>query len=176
MDDFEEALALEVRRKIYEEIKVSPGLHFRELQRRVNLATGSLQYHLDYLAKKHLVKMVKEKKFTRFYLIREGFEQEKEMGILRQESMRKIVLLLLQKKKANNRGISKAIGLSPSTTSWHLQKMLEQGVIEKKRRGRQSYYYLVEPERAANLLIDYRKSFLDTLVDNFAETWQEVKV
>ena len=51
MDDFEEALALEVRRKIYEEIKASPGLHFRELQRRVGLATGSLQYHLDYLAK-----------------------------------------------------------------------------------------------------------------------------
>ena len=109
MDDFEEALALEVRRKIYDEIKASPGLHFRELQRRVNLATGSLQYHLDYLGKKHLVKMVKEKKFTRFYLIREGFEQEREMGVLRQESMRKIVLLLLHKKKTNKNGyISRA--------------------------------------------------------------------
>src|SRR3989344_2547312 len=132
MEELHEALALDVRKRIYDEIKASPGLHFRELQRRVGLATGSLQYHLDYLGKKHLVKMVKEKKFTRFYLIREVFEQEKEMGVLRQESMRKIVLLLLQKKNANNRGISKAIGLSPSTTPWHLQKMLEQGVIEKK--------------------------------------------
>ena len=176
MDDFEEALALYVGSKIYEEIKASPGLHFRELQRRVGLATGSLQYHLDYLGKKHLVKMVKEKKFTRFYLIREVFEQEREMSILRQESMRKIVLLLLQKRKANNRGISKAIGLSPSTTSWHLQKMLEHGILGKKRRGRQSYYYLVEPEKAASLLVSYRKSFLDQLVDNFAETWEEVKV
>lgn len=176
MEDLDEALALDVRKKIHDEIKASPGLHFRELQRRVGLATGSLQYHLDYLAKRHLVKVVKEKKFTRFYLIREGFEQEKEMGVLRQESMRKIVLLLLKKKRANNTSISKAIALSPSTTSWHLQKMLEQGIIEKKRRGRQSYYTLVAPEKAAALLVDYRKSFLDQLVDNFAETWQEIKV
>src|SRR3989338_6858376 len=130
-------LSLESRQKIYDLLSSSPGLHFREIQRRTGLATGSLQYHLDYLAKKHLIRQVKEKKFSRFYLVRESFEQEKEMSALRQESTRKIMLLLLQKKRgASNKQISKAIELSPSTTSWHLEKLLSKGIVIKKRSGR----------------------------------------
>ena len=53
MDALEEALKLDIRKKIYNTVKKNPGLHFREIQRRVEIATGALQYHLDYLQKKH---------------------------------------------------------------------------------------------------------------------------
>ncbi|AJF59563.1 MAG: winged helix-turn-helix transcriptional regulator [Candidatus Diapherotrites archaeon] len=174
MDEIDEALELEVRNKIYGLLKESPGLHFREIQRRTGMATGSLQYHLDYLQRRHLVKQVKDTKFTRFYLIREGFEEEKEMSLLRQGSLRKIVLFLLTHKKGNNRQISKAIGLSPSTTSWHLNRLFSEGLVQKKKRGRKTFFSLVDPERVARLLVGYRKSFLDEMVDGFAEIWKEI--
>ncbi len=99
MGEIEDSLSLDTRQKIYNVLKDSPGLHFREIQRRTGLATGSLQYHLDYLVKKHLVRQVKEKKFTRFYLIREEQVEEKEMAALRPESTRKIIIYLLNKKE-----------------------------------------------------------------------------
>ncbi len=174
MGELEEALTLGARQKIYELLKTSPGLHFREIQRRTGLATGTLQYHLDYFEKKHLIRQVKEKKFSRFYLIQEPFVEEKEMASLRQESTRKIIMFLLNKKKATNKQLAKAIELSPSTTSFHLSKLLENKILEKKRKGKKTYFYLIAPEKTADILVSFKKSFLDELVDNFVDVWQQI--
>lgn len=71
----------------------------------------------------------------------------------------------------NNGELSNAIGLAPSTTSWHLNKLLKGQVIAKNKNGRESHFVLNEPELVAELLICYKESFLDTLLDNFAEMW-----
>ena len=65
--DREKALALETRRKLFEEIRRFPGIHFRELKRRTGLAIGSLQYHLDVLCKTRLVRAEKRGKFVRYF-------------------------------------------------------------------------------------------------------------
>jgi len=173
MDELEQALKLDIRKKIYNTIKRNPGLHFREIQRRVGIATGALQYHLDFLQKKHLVKTERETKFLRYYLVRQKFEETGLMALLRQESIRKIIVFLMQRRFANNTTVSKVVGLSPSTTSWHLEKLVESNVVEKKRRGRKTYFNLIDKDKIAGLLVGYRKSFLDETVNNFVEIWEE---
>ncbi|HLC93123.1 MAG TPA: winged helix-turn-helix transcriptional regulator [archaeon] len=175
MDDvLESALQLDIRKKIYNTIKRNPGLHFRELQRRVGIATGALQYHLDFLVKRHLLKTEKETKFMRYYLVRQDFEDTELMSLLRQESMRKIIVFLTQKRFATNTTISSGVALSPSTTSWHLDKLSESGIVEKAKRGRRTYFKVADKDRVATLLVDYRRSFLDEMVDNFVEVWEEI--
>ncbi len=178
MDELAKALALDVRKRIYNQINRSPGLHFREIQRRTKLATGSLQYHVDYLQKKHLIRSVKEGKFVRFYSIRgkQLGEATKTMSLLRQESIRKIVIFLLTEKKANNSEIAAGIGLQPSTTSFHLDKMVKAEIVDKVRKGRKTLFYLERPEEAANLLVGYRRSFFDDMVNNFVDVWEEMAV
>ena len=106
-EGFARALQLDVRRKIYEIVEQSPGLHFREIQRRSGLAVGSLQYHLDYLQKHHILRTQNEGKFVRYYAVRgpqveEANDQtqagQKTMAFLRHESTRKIILFLLKEK------------------------------------------------------------------------------
>ncbi|MCR4369105.1 MAG: winged helix-turn-helix transcriptional regulator [archaeon] len=174
MDELENALKLEIRKKIYNTIKRNPGLHFRELQRRVDIATGALQYHVDYLTKRHLVKTERETKFLRYYLVRQDFSQTALMSLLRQESMRRIIVFLMQKRFAHNASIAKGVGLSPSTTSWHLEKMAEAGIVEKSRRGKKTFFRLVDKDAIAEILVDYRRSFLDEVVNNFVEVWEEI--
>ena len=174
-DILEEALELKAREKIYRIIEESPGLHFREIQRRAEIAVGSLQYHLDYLQKKHLVRIEKQGKFVRYYSIRgkQLGEDEKIMSLLRQNTIRRIVLFLLQNKQANNLSISNAVNLSASTVSWHLEKMLEEGLIEREKQGRESIFVLKEPDKVAQIVINYKESFLDQWVDNFVEMWEK---
>ncbi|MFH1240679.1 MAG: winged helix-turn-helix transcriptional regulator [Candidatus Diapherotrites archaeon] len=175
MEDLEEALVLDTRRKIYKTIEASPGLHFREIQRRTGMAIGSLQYHLEQLEKKNLIHAQKETKFIRYYAVRQTLTADKNMiSLLRQDSVRKIVLFLLENKAVNNQKLSKAINLSPSTTSWHLEKLLSQGVVEKRKRGRKTFFKISNPNEIAAILIGHKKSFLDELVDNFAEVWEEI--
>ena len=118
MVEQEPALALKARKRVYNLIKRSPGLHFRELKRRLKLATGQLQYHLSQLQEAHLVRAEKDGRFTRYYAIRgeQLGESEKTLSLLRQDSVRRIVLFLQGRRFANNLAISNAIELSPSTT------------------------------------------------------------
>jgi predicted transcriptional regulator len=173
----EGALELEARRKIYKLVEKNPGLHFREIQRRLGVAVGSLQYHLGYLEKEHLIKASKHGKFRRYFTTKQrGLgESQQEMNVLRKESTRKIILFLQQRKRAaTNRQIAKAIGLTPSTTSFHLNSLIAAEVIEKRRSGRRSLFSLKEKAKTAGLLVSYQKSFLDELVDNFVDVWQQV--
>lgn len=180
-EGFDRALQLGVRKKIYDIVEESPGLHFREIQRRSGLAVGSLQYHLDYLQKHHILRTQAEGKFVRYYSVRgtqvnestdPGMLGQKTMAFLRHESTRKVILFLLKEKRANNERIAEEIGLSPSTTSWHLDKLVENGVLARAREGRKTFFSLVNAASAQHLLVTFRKSFFDQAVDNFVELTQ----
>jgi len=173
-EDLEEAIALGVRRKIYNTVNRNPGLHFREIQRRTMVATGALQYHLDFLSKRHLLRTIKDGKFVRYYSIRgkQLGEDERLMGVLRQYSLRRIIVFLLTKRKATNVQISKNVSLSPSTTSWHLDKLVQFGIVGKRQSAKKTYFTVLEPARIAVLLQGYKRSFFDEMVDNFVDAWQ----
>lgn len=176
MEGAHEVLNLESRNRVYQIIESSPGLHFRELQRRSGMAVGALQYHLDTLQKNHLIRVEKQGRFNRYFSVR-GAQlglQEKTMSSLRQQSARKIIIFLLEKKRATNFEIATAVQLSASTVSWQLAKLVKAGIVAEKRAGKQKLFFVVNPNDTAKLLIDYKKTFFDTLVDNFVETWQEL--
>lgn len=174
--DREKALSLETRRKLFEEIRRFPGIHFRELRRRTGLAIGSLQYHLDVLCKTRLVRAEKRGKFIRYFpLIGEPSREERDaLSLLREENVRKIALYLADRKRATNKQLARFSGLSPSTVSFHMSKLVSAGLVDKQRRGKKTYFTLTNPELVKDVIITYRKSFFDKLVDSFVETWQEI--
>ncbi|MCX6803434.1 MAG: winged helix-turn-helix transcriptional regulator [Candidatus Diapherotrites archaeon] len=170
-------VALTPRDRIYSTIAQNPGLHFREVQRRTGIATGAMQYHVDYLKKKNLVREEKEGKFSRFYALQADIADTKLMNLLRQDSVRKIIVFLMDRRRATLPTISKSVGLGLSTTSFHMQKLLlAQIVLQKPMKGK-LYFSLRDKESILGLLVEYRHSFLDVLVDNFIDTWEkELKI
>ncbi|MGI6589877.1 MAG: winged helix-turn-helix transcriptional regulator [Candidatus Iainarchaeum sp.] len=169
----DEAVILTPRDKIYSIIVQNPGLHFREIQRRTNIATGALQYHLEYLKKKSLIREEKEGKFSRFYSINSDVVDSKLMNLLRQDSVRKIVIFLMNRKRVTLQSISKGVDLGVSTTSFHLQKLVNGGVVVQKHQGGKVFFSLKNKKSVLLMLLEYRESFLDSLVDNFIDTWEK---
>ncbi len=169
----DEAVALTPRDRIYSTIVKNPGLHFREVQRRTNIATGAMQYHIDYLKKKNFIREEKEGKFSRFYASQANVENTKLMNLLRQESVRRIVLFLMQKRRAALPVVSKNVGLGLSTTSFHMQKLLAAGIVLQKSIRGKVYFYLSDKDSVMGIFVEYKKSFLDDLVDNFVDLWEE---
>lgn len=173
MKGLDEAVILTPRDKIYSSIVQNPGLHFREIQRRTSIATGALQYHLDYLKKKSFIREEKEGKFSRFYSINSNVVDSKLMNLLRQDSVRKIILFLMNKKRASFQSISKEVCLGISTTSFHLQKLVSGGIVIQKHQGSKVFFNLKNKESVLLMLLEYKESFLDSLVDNFIDTWEK---
>lgn len=165
---------LETRKRIYELIRDSPGVHLRELERRLDLVMGSLQYHLQYLEKNNLISQFKDEEYVRYFVKeRELSRSEREIFyFLRRKGCRHILMNLLREPGMSNKELAAAVDLSPSTVSWNLNKLVKAGIIEKDRAGRTSNFTIVDPDLVARLLIYYKESFLDTILDNFIEMWE----
>ncbi|AEA46190.1 winged helix-turn-helix transcriptional regulator [Archaeoglobus veneficus] len=169
---------LETRRRIYELIRTSPGIHFREIERRLKIAVGNLQYHLHYLEKKNLVRSEQDGEYIRYFPkdCRLDEADRKILSFLRRRTSRRILIHLLSNPGANNKDISRSVNLSPSTVSWHLNKLVEVGIVERKKEGRESYFKVKDPERVVRLIITYKESFLDRLVEGFVEAWERAEM
>jgi predicted transcriptional regulator len=168
----ERILELDARRGIYETVKKYAGSHFREIERKSGLSTGSVRYHLDYLTKRGLIKEERDGNTLRYFPKEFKSENTRLLGLLRQESIRRIILFLLTHRGCSHEEIVEAVGVSPSTISWHLKKLEEYNIVGSTRQGRvKNYQILINEEEIINLLITYKESFLDALVDRVIDMW-----
>lgn len=171
-DERGKLLELESRRRIYDIVRAHAGSHFREIERKSGLPPGNVKYHLSYLSRHGLIKEEKDGNNLRYFPNEIKSENKKLLGFLRQNTIRNIMLSLLINDNCNHEQIVRIVNLSPSTVSWHLKKLEESGMIESSREGRKTFYrLLVDKEEILRLLITYRESFLDSLVDRVIETW-----
>ncbi len=167
------ALELEIRQSIYSLISTSPGLHFREIQRRTEIATGQLTYHLNHLQKAGLIKNINDGEYLRYYAqIQINDEERRVLELVRQKSIRHILLFLLENDNCNHELLVMNLDIAPSTISWHLKKLIDSNVVNKKVEGRKSFYSINNPELVMKVLVKYKESFLDILVDRFIEMWE----
>ena len=92
------ALLLKTRKKIYEHILSNPGEYLRQIQKKLDMSMGHLEYHLNYLEKNDIIYSRFEENHKRYYPKRVLTVKEREiMSILRQKTMRKIILVLLKR-------------------------------------------------------------------------------
>ncbi len=168
----EEVLGLERRRKVYQLIRSHPGLHMRELERRLPISLGDLRYHLDYLEREGLISS-KSDGFRKAYFSVRGFSvlDRDLLALLRQRSPRRIILHLLAHGEAASEDLQQAVALSRSTISFHLRKLTDAGLVRVRREEGRHYYRLVDEDRTAHVLITYRESFLDAAVDRVLDAW-----
>jgi DNA-binding MarR family transcriptional regulator len=121
---------------VYEYIRAHPGTHVRGMAKELRLATGDLQYHLSWLEKHGFVK-TKKSGFYRFVYPAMVFQEKQEvlLGLLSQETPREILLCLLQEAALTQGDIARSLGHSQPTISWHMDRLIQLGVVSKSRTG-----------------------------------------
>lgn len=165
-------LDLKSRRRIVDFVKESPGLHLRELATRLEMPVSTLEYHCYQLAKHGLLVTRESAGFKSFYPGDGMDRRDKDvLYLVRHEAPRRICAHLLLHPGATPKDLRDIVGLSGPTLSFHLNKLRAAGVLREEPAGRTKLLYVEDPERVANLLVTYRKSFLDAAVDRFASTW-----
>lgn len=157
---------MNAQEELFELITSKPGLHYRELTRDSSYSATNVRHHLRQLIRQGKIKEIKGGKNLRYYPISFSSEETILMGLLRQRSIRRI-LLLIATKKCTNKILLKEIPISASTLSFHIKKLIDESVIRK------DYYYelLVDKDHLIKLIRDYKASFFDSLVDNMSELW-----
>ncbi|MEE9223890.1 MAG: ArsR family transcriptional regulator [Thermoplasmata archaeon] len=171
----EEALELDNRRKIFRFVSENPGAYFREIQSNLELATGVMEYHLAYLVKKRLLSTEKDGKKVRYFVSQEIPHTDKRtLGLMRQKTPRRITVHALLNPNCSFQDLLSEFGISKSTLSFHLKKLERADILESTKKGRQKFYRVADPDETARILISYKSSFVDSVVDSFADVWLEV--
>jgi len=132
----EYALVLGTRRQIFQFILKYPGLHFRELSRKLKIPKTTLSYHLKYLEKRGFINVKSEGRYTRLYAKNKvGSLDKKIIHILRQETPRNIILHLVWTICASQTELSKELEKTHKTIEFHLKRLINAGVVEPAPLG-----------------------------------------
>jgi predicted transcriptional regulator len=171
----ESVMELEVRRRIVETIASNPGLHLRALSERLGVALSTLEYHCYQLARHgHLVTR-QDGGYKCFYPPSGMDRRDRDiLYLIRHEGPRRICAHLAMHPGTTPKELRDVTGLSGPTLSFHIAKLRKAEILDEEPAGRTKLLSLREPERVANLLVTYRKSFVDDAVDRFAKSWLEL--
>ena len=124
-------LDLEKRRRIYQLILKNQGLHLREISRELDMSLSTLRYHIKYLKKRELVIETTNGNHVRYYTLNKiGIEQKKLLELLRNETIRHIILLFSINLVISLKQISRLTDKHPNTIKYHFKKLIDLEIIE----------------------------------------------
>jgi len=165
---------LDEHRSIYRFILANPGVHLRRLARDLDANLSTLRYRLDTWEKQGLIVSRKEQNLKVYYVSHRLSTDEKSVThLLQQKRFRDIILTLLIEPDATHSDIFRNLQLKPSTLTKYLKIIEKEKLIRHEKHGREKRYYLVDEDLITGLLLSYKKSFWDALVDNVLEIYFE---
>lgn len=151
-------------------VHLQPGLHLRELQRQIGLSFSSTRYHVDRLAKEGEIDRVEDKGYSRIYPAGTGVNDRILLSLLRRKTDRKILSCFLMENGASQQHLIDLTGLSKSTVSEHLAKLLEFGVVRPRSGDKRSVFELTDAALIERLLRRY-PVLLEKATSRFIDLW-----
>jgi predicted transcriptional regulator len=155
-------LKLKNRREIYDLVLNNPGLHVREISRKLNIPKTTANYHLRFLERKSLVKSEIKGKFTRYFASNNlGIVEKNILRFLREDIPRRIFFSTLLYDEMYVEEIGRDLDIATSTIIYHLKKFIKYGVVESNKKKRRVVYFVKNRQNILILLDKYKDSLID---------------
>lgn len=157
------------RARIEAYVASHPGTHFNGLVRTLDLAPGQAQYHLRRLLGGGAVVAETLYGRTHYYTPEYGAWERGAIAVARRETARDVLLYLIRRGESAPAAVTDELGIARSTLEWHLDHLVEQGLVRKRRDARNRVTLVLRrPEETVRLLEAIEPSLPDRFVDRFA--------
>ncbi len=151
------------RERVLALVEAQPGLHLRELPRRLGLSLRSVRYHLENLEEHDLVTPHRSGRFARWFAAGAfSTEDQTLISALRVRGQRTILSELLEKGPMRFAALERATGLSSATLVQYLHRLSSEALIEVAEDRR---YRLRDPGAIEMRLSLYRERFPELLAE-----------
>lgn len=167
----------ENRRHIYEHVLINPGTYLRKICKETGLAMGDTQHHLFSLEREGLIKSRKigQLKHRHYYPVSIINEQnELILAFLRQNTSRDILIYLIDHAGSNQNEIANFKNFKAPTISWHMNRLMDAGIISSVKEGKSVQYFIKDPESLTDLLRNYFPTIWSSLSDKFAKLFIQI--
>ena len=160
------------RRKIYDFIKENPGFHLREIQRKLEMPLSSMEHHIDYMVRHQVIYKERTGGYTRYFAEQPTEEEHRLISALRNEKMREIVSIVLEKNNVKFHDLQDYLNLPASTLSHYLKYLMDYHILGKQQIGYENIYS-IQDARVRKALVLAKASFTDRLIDKVLRSFME---
>ena len=157
--------------RVLQYISENPGCHLRQIKRELNLAMGTIQYHLNSLEKQGKVSTERHNLHKYYFPIGLFGQNERDiLKILNQETAREILLFVLENKNPTQTDISNAMQMSLPSINWHIKRLLDLGLILEIRDGKfKRYIFAIDTKHIISLMKNYHPNIWNKWSTRLAE-------
>lgn len=158
----------DAREQIRRHVDTNPGVHFNELVRTLDVATGQAQYHIDRLLDADRLDAERLRGRTHYFTAGYDAWERRVIALLRRETAREIIVRALDAERVSATELTEELDVARSTVSWHVSTLVEAGVATKEydAQGR-AHVRVTRPDEVRALLGEVSPSLPDKLVDRF---------
>jgi DNA-binding transcriptional ArsR family regulator len=125
------------RAKLVQIVQAEPGIHFQDLVRRAGIPNGTAVHHLGKLTKDGLLSARALGRYTCYF---PGSSPDRaslaRAPVLRSEGARRVYEAIQGQPGLSGLELAHLVGLQPSTVNYHVQKLVECGLVLAARQGR----------------------------------------
>lgn len=142
--------------RIHSIVRERPAIHFRGLKRAADVSSnGQLRHHIDQLERENVLIELEDGGYTRFFITGQHTPEVRD-GLARfARRVPRIIARLLLDGSMIRTELRQALGCADSTLGYHLNRMLEQGDIQRDRTGGRSLYSLTDPDFVRRVLAEF---------------------
>jgi predicted transcriptional regulator len=128
------------------------GAHFREVQRRLGLATGQADHHLRRLVRDGVLARTRLGGEVHFFPASRPRADRRPLAALRHPARQAAARALLGVGQSNLRGLAERTGVPETTLLHHLRVLVTAGVAFRVQSGRRALYGASDPAQLRELL------------------------
>jgi len=134
----------ENRSDIYQLIRNNPGVHFREICKKLDKQFGVVQYHVDVLTRAGLIFSKKEGRYLHFFSSEHDSEDKKIVVqcYLQRTTARTILVHLALHGRTAHSDLVITCGVTSQAITFCVKKLVKHDLITESKEGRQKYYEL----------------------------------
>lgn len=144
------------RRRILEFIASHPGAHLRDICRALGLAMGDVQYHIRRLERDGRIHSVRRGLYKFFYPANLFGERQRDvLSVLSLDRPRELLLNIIEHPDSTQEALAGATKVSQPTVSWHLKRLVDLGIVDRRQDGRVATYSVLGGGEIATFIKTY---------------------
>ena len=150
------------RREIYDLLFKNPGLHLREISRKLDIPKTTANYHLRFLERKNLLRSEIKGKYTIYFAGNDiGSFEKNLLRVLRSDIPRRILFSAFTYDEMYPEEISRDLDIPLTTILYHLKNLEKFNFVKFFKKNRKTIYYINEREKIFILFNKYKHILMD---------------
>jgi predicted transcriptional regulator len=145
----DDLLKNENRHNILNYVYSNPGATVADVAQAQSIERGTVKYHLFKLESEGKIVFNRMGKYSRIFRNSHTYTDFEKVVIahLQNQTSRSVLLMVLEEPGITNLEMAERLGVEKSAINWHINKFLNDGLINYRREGKFKRYFIGENSR-----------------------------